>query len=462
MSTSRLLIRHEGAPSSFVANLAKALGLDAKKRGVVLEVAIEATIPGGLRGFLDQEVLTLLVVAEKDLESGWFRENYEMGSTTTRVAFFGSVDRGIVEAYGGLCFSKERGSSLRALSGLSHQIHGSEPPEAAQSTEGERLRPEDYEVDPDPSQATEDSFYQQVFRQLDTTPTLILLAQAGRGERAFVEQFQTRAITHYGEENVLDLRLPSSLDLTPLEMFVELGRACGFGRIERQLDWEIALKERLEENRVLLLISRFEHATRENQRALGKVIRGLSEETRQSALNTVVSGGEGLAELKYIVADHSFLDNAGSLPYPDLSVSDLVEWAQRDAGQVALTEEDAGKLIERYGGHPGLLRQALGVLRRLADRDPETRFAAIREEESAYRWFAPYFLPFRKDAETKKRVCDFLRHPEKLGRFSLWHDDPVIHRLFWGNLLRQEETLFEWRSPVVVEAGLEILGCASG
>lgn len=459
-----LLIKHESAPAAFVANLEKALKLYAEHLNHNLKIVVEATLPDAFKRILDRasrDTKILLVATQKDLESGWFRENVGLGNEPL-IAFFGRVDPAIVDVFGGLNFSSDADSSRRAFKTLCQRLYlvGEDAQELAKpSVSPTNLDPEIYEAEPTPSANTTNTFYKEVFEQLDVNSTLLLLAQSGRGERAFVENLHDRARKHYGGEQALSIMPPGSLSLSLEDLFTELGRSCGFEGVHTQLDWEHALKNKIESNgKVFLLISRFEHASEQSRWALGKALRGLSEELPSGNLHIVVSGGVGLAELKYIVAQHSFLNNANSLMYPDLSAEDLVQWASRDL-QAALPTSSAQALLQRYGSHPGLLRQALGVLKRLGVRDESDLLADIREGEAQHRWFDPYFLPFRRKPEHTKRVCSYLRQPGSLGRFTYWPNDDVVHKLFWGNLIRRNGDQFQWRSPTIIAAGLEILGC---
>lgn len=459
-----LLIKHESAPAAFVANLEKALKLYAEHLNHKLTIVVEATLPDTFKRILDRanpDTKILLVATQKDLESGWFRENVGLGDEPL-IAFFGRVDPAIVDVFGGLNFSADADSSRRAFKTLCQRLAlVDEDAQGSSKTQAPPpdLDPENYEVEPTPSDNTTDTFYKEIFEQLEINPTLLLLAQSGRGERAFVENLHEHARKHYSREQALSIMPPGSLTLTLDDLFIELGQACNFEGVKKQLDWEKALKRKVEsDGKLFLLISRFEHASEQSRRALGKALRGLSEELPWGSLHIVVSGGVGLAELKYIVADHSFLDNANSMMYPDLSVEDLTQWANRDL-QAALPTDDVHALLQRYGGHPGLLRQALGVLKRLGIRDENDPLADIRESETQQGWLAPYFLPFRRKSEHTQRVCEYLRQPESLGRFSYWPDDEVLHKLFWGNLIRKDGDQFQWRSPTIIAAGLEILGC---
>lgn len=458
-----LLIKHESAPAAFVANLEKALKLYAESQGYKLTPIVEATLPDTFKRILErasQDAKILLIATQKDLESGWFRENVGLGAELI-IAFFGRMDPAIIDAFGGLNFSADPDTSRHAFKTLCHELelgdtglqsHTPPPPES--------LAPGFYEPETDPSADAASSFYQEIFDRLNVNPTLLLLAQSGRGERAFAETLHERAREHYGRNQALSMMPPSSLTSTLEDLFIELGRACGFEGIERQLDWESRLKAKIEsDGRVFLSISRFEHASEQSRRALGKALRGLSEELPWGSLHIVVSGGVGLAELKYIVAEHSFLDHADSMMYPDLSAEDLIQWTSRDL-QAALPTSSAEALLHHYGGHPGLLRQALGVLKRLGIRgENDDLLADINEAEAQHRWFDPYFLPFRRKPEYTRRVCQLLRQPDSLGRFSYWPDDEVLHKLFWGNLIRRDGDEFQWRSPTIISAGLEILGC---
>lgn len=457
-----LLIKHESAPTAFVTNLAKALKKHVEDRGGMLNAIVEATLPEPFRRSVrraSRDPKILLVATQQDLESGWFRANVGIGSSEPIIAFFGDVDSGIVAAFGGLNFSSEADSSRHAFRALCQYLDGDKREELPIEPPLDMLKSNTYQGEPNPSDSTSNALYEEVFDSLEANPTLLLLAQSGRGERAFVENLHTRARSYYGADQVLNITPPSSLSLTLDEVFADLGRACGFQGIERQPDWEQALKDKIQsDGKVFLLIGRFEHASEDSRQALGKSLRKLSEELPWGNLHIVVSGGVGLAELKYIVADHSFLDHANSMLYPDLSVADLTECAHRDL-QAHLDKAGAQALLARYGGHPGLLRQALGVLRRLETQNETDQLVEIARTETKYRWFDPYFLPFRRKPEHTKRVCAYLRQPESLGRFSYWPDDEVLHKLFWGNLIRKDGDQFQWRSPTIIAAGLEILGC---
>jgi hypothetical protein len=245
--------------------------------------------------------------------------------------------------------------------------------------------------------------------------------------------------------------------LNNTDLFTYLGKECGFEGVVKQFHWERALRKKVTDNgTVLLLVSGFEHASRSSQQTTSILLRGLSEEFDWGKIHILVSGGMNLTAHRFAALEHSLMDNADLMLFPDLEVGELIEWAT--CYPLVLTKDDARELFERYGGHSGLLKQALEFLHSVGSSDQGARMEAIRQEKLKNHWIDQYFFPFLKDA---REICEYLSDPDKLGRFSLW-PNKVVHRLFWGNLLTKDKEKFRWRSEAIVNAGLKILGCDRG
>lgn len=457
-----LLIKHSSAPTNFVLNLEKALKSAFEECGHQLTTLVESALPDAVnvfKSFANEKAEVLIVATEADTETGWFRDHVGVGRRKkgTVVTFFGEVDPGILNAFGGINFAPRREDSRHAFVSLCAHFGVEVPNERGT----DKLEADFYnrEILP-PIGIRSSTFHEDLFRQLQTTATVILLAQAGRGEKPFVQQIMNRATVHYGESCVLHVTPPSSLDVTSGELFKDLGEKCGFKGVERQYDWERALKSKVaEKGPLFLLLSRFEHASSESQASIAKVLRGVSDELDWAGLHIVVCGSKRLVEQKFVVGAHSFLNHAYPMLYPDLEVDDLVEWVEREVPESILPYEDAAYLLERYGGHPGLLKYALGILRQVRPGDDDNPMEAVRIQESLD-WFVQYFLPYARDEQDRKSVCGYLKDPEALGRFGFWHQDEIVRRLFWDNLLtKDEEDKLRWRSEAIIDAGLEILNC---
>lgn len=463
----RVLIRHEGAPLEFIARLRNTLEVAAQALERRINVVTESTLPrpvGDFKSFAGDTFATLLVAATEDIDSGWLSTQNLTLKASQRSAitvFLGEADADIQTAFGAICFGQSTDHNRSALGALTDALGLQGLPDGWAEEQLASLASERYLVtDPPDSEISEPVFYDKLFTRLNTNPAQILLTQDGRGERNFVRQIREQATRRYSPRRVLAIKPPSSLDVTLAEYFAILGEECGFEGVERQFDWERCLKDRIEqEGLVFLLISRFEHGNEDCQKALAKVLRGVSEEVDRGQFLVVVSGGVDLAKQKYVDDEHSFLNHADASLYPDLTARDLIHWVRTEYFSPPLSEATAEALIQRYGAHPGLLRQALGVLRRLETSSTGSTLDAIRREERRDRWFEPHFVPFRRTVDEARQVCRLLTEPRSLGQFSLWPGDLTVHRLFWKNLITSVEGRFCWRSDKFRRAGVEILGC---
>ncbi len=295
-------------------------------------------------------------------------------------------------------------------------------------------------------------FLDEIFTTLASTPSLMLLAQADRGQGALIDAILVRARRSYKDGNVLHVTPPYSESAELGQYFRRLGRQCGFAGVRGPVDWDDALDERLDAGaRVFLLVSGFENGSASGRRELAGVLRGLGER-HGSRLRVVLCGGEGLAEHKYLHGSMSLLNHAEELAWPEPTVEDVVAWQARDFPGTVLDDDEARTILELAGGHPRLVRHLL----QCRERQPES--SDYRQALKEYSFVRELFLPYRGDVAAMSRICDWLTRSE-IGDVEPWLEDELLRRLYWSNVLVGCGRCLRWRCEVLREAGRQVLRC---
>lgn len=253
---------------------------------------------------------------------------------------------------------------------------------------------------PDAGEQTtsEQAFLDEIFESVSTNPILMLLAQEDRDQSELTEGIRTRAQALFGEERTLHVTPPYSEETELGQYFARVGRQCGFEEeIGSSADWDDALDLRLGRGeRLILLVSGFEHGSETGRRQLAGVLRRHSERHGRG-LKVVLCGGERLAELKYAEGQMSLLNLAEELLWPEMTTADVLAWQGRHLPGIEFDEEDARGLLELCGGHPRLVRHCLEEWRRSGMSGQRDDRRAL--EEYAFLW--QLFTPFRSDEEAR-------------------------------------------------------------
>ena len=289
----------------------------------------------------------------------------------------------------------------------------------------------------------------EVFDALRQNPLVILLAQDDGLDGEVLRGIRERAAS--SGDAVLHVTPPVSARTTLERYFARLGRQCGFSEeIREPEDWEDMLYGRLQDGeRLFVLVSSFEKGSEEGRELLGKILRSLAD-TFRDRLRVVFSGGERLAALKYERGEvHSVLSSAERRDWPETTVDDVLAWQQVTYPELAFGQRDAADVRTLCGGQPRWIRHCLGVRRRGEDE---------RRALAKYEAIDQVFLPYRGDAEARRRICGWLGQDD-LGAWEAWIGNELLRRLYWKNVLREQDGRIVWRSDVARDVGRRVLGC---
>ncbi len=305
---------------------------------------------------------------------------------------------------------------------------------------------------------SENRFLDEIFEYLYNHPTLILLAQEDREQHAGLKALRESAQRRFGAGRVvLHLVPPPHADASEAEFFRALSRRAEMDPpAQSAMDFYDYLDNRLSGGeRLFLLITDLSKCSDAGRERLAGILRGLSD-VHGDALQVVLVGGEGLAELKYAQGDLSLLSNAEPTSWPELNTGDLIEIARQNRPLLDLAPEEALVVLEATGGHPRLIR---GALRCRAK--GETLDTCTRNLANSMQIEAQFSSLIHQDSKNAQQIAAWLRQDD-LGPYRGWILDPLLRRLYWKNLLRTKgpagaERLV-WRCPAIIETGRWVLG----
>lgn len=154
-------------------------------------------------------------------------------------------------------------------------------------------------------------FLDEIFDSLYTYPTMILLAQDDREQRAGLDALRERAKCRFGADRVLHLVPPRNPEASEADFFQTLGKRAGMDPpAASAMDFEGYLDERLAGGeRLFMLVSGLAKCSDDRREQLADILRGLFD-FHGDALSVVLAGDERLAELKYAQGDLSLLSHA--------------------------------------------------------------------------------------------------------------------------------------------------------
>lgn len=281
---------------------------------------------------------------------------------------------------------------------------------------------------------SEHPFLEEVFRQLETGPPLMILAQADTNTQIYGQALRKWAETLYGGENVFHIFPPNSMRADSAAYFGRLAKQCRFsGEISESWQWGEAMSEKLNgDHSLFLLVTGFENGPEASRAELAGELRQLNE--RYPAFRLVMFGGERLATLKYARGPMSLLNIAQELTIPEPDRRDLREVFGQRYPRLNLTSGQLQDVLGFTGGHPRLLHHCLQngadsaeVCERILKQSPLP---------------AQLFTRFREEAD-RIPLCAFLERT-RLGRFDPWPVDGLLRRLYWANLITREGQDFIW------------------
>ncbi len=249
----------------------------------------------------------------------------------------------------------------------------------------------------------------QVFEALYSRRAVVMPAPQDRLDGRQTALIRERAEAELGADRFLHAGPPSGSGnrLTKAqrqEYFQILGRQCEFQEpITSGCDFADALAHRLEPGRMLLLVSRFEQGHPDAQVELAKNLRHLLDS--QSRLHLILTGGEGLADLYFVTAEHS---PAQPRRVPGVPGNDAGRRTGDDCckrGQdVPLSDAVLDAICTASGGLPRLVERCC---RFLSDRGFDRAAAEEGIARSPEIW--KKILPLAQAETTRKRLAEQLR-----------------------------------------------------
>jgi AAA15 family ATPase/GTPase len=422
----------------------------------------------GLYNSLQQSRNCVLVVTPEGIESGWVREEYsQMVIQKQEKAGFSIIPVVLGQEVPDFPFIKDilwvdfrninryRQSFYRLVCAIENKSPGPDV-----ELEGEIIIPATLPNKSWKLAKDEISFVEEVFELFITRQAVLLPAQEDRWHGGMKTHLLEEAKKRYGKKNALHLVPPFGPRVDMENYFSLLGKQCGFSRvITNSIMLQAAFEERLAEADVLfLMVSGFENSLKEGQEELAGVLRNLNERFPRN-FKILICGGEKLVDLFYS-GSLSYLNHAEIKECPELTAADVIRMAKNtDAGQghgIDLDKKNAERLLDISGGHPRILEQCFI----LYAGEPGFTGAELTEALLNTLFVWRLFIPFNRDVKQRQRLCRLLKELD-VGPARTYLSDPLLKRLYWGNLLKRSSANYRlyWRCEVLRNVGLEILEC---
>ena len=214
-----------------------------------------------------------------------------------------------------------------------------------------------------------------------------------------------------------------------------------------------ALSHRLSKNVFLfLLVSGFEHCPQKGQGVLARIFRTLNERYPDNC-RILICGGEKLSDL-YVGGTLSLLTNASVRMLPELTVSDVLQMSQEQSKAIALSLETVQALLDFTGGHPLLLKLALGCCREDGNFDRQTCQDTLENSVQVWQLFTSLL---QQDAF--QRQLPALLNKWELGPARPVIVNPLVKRLYWNSLVKRhhESRKFVWRCELLRTIGQQVV-----
>nr|VFJ97467.1 MAG: TIR domain-containing protein [Candidatus Kentron sp. LFY] len=476
-------LSHRGENKPWVEALAR--NLQRAGHGVFLD--IWNLVPGrSLAGQLDSALghsgAGILVATPESLESSWVRDEYDkmlalrnrsdVPPFTILPLVFGEIPNfPFLENHLCIDFSDPSPAGYgkafrRLLCGLAGTPPGDVPGDAPDPFPfdlqiPEPMTPRLADMPRQPLATGEAAFVGKIFDTLATGQPVLLLAQEGRDRLGMHQAILERARCHpgIGRENCHHLVPPSDPDASLADYFAFIARQAGFpGDITSAMALEFAIEDHLRGGAPLFLfITRLVAGSPDGRQALARMLRNLNERYGEQ-LRIVLCGSEQLAALRFANGEHSLLDGAEALYWPEPTVADLRNWRQAFPGSEevpgATSDELPPEVAEGFlavtGGHPQLLHKCLRQWMRAEDSDCA---GLVRRDLD----LAALFTRYRQgEAGERSRLRDWLNR-ERIASYDYWPGDDLLRRLFWDNLLAERDGMFAWRCGGIRDIGIRVM-----
>ncbi|MEM1151040.1 MAG: hypothetical protein AAGI03_10835 [Pseudomonadota bacterium] len=250
-----------------------------------------------------------------------------------------------------------------------------------------------------------------------------------------------QSVAEQHEMDVIHLSLPMvDGEDEEAEFFQNLGTQAGLeGEITRASQLVNGIRKRLSEEKVLLLVTRFEHAPSSLRQSLANAIRAIAEE--HSEFHAILCGGRKLLELKYADGDLSMLSSAWDLLWPEPSADALAEELD-----VPAAARDA--VISMSGGHRAIMNE-LAFAARQSGVDDLT--GALHRSPTVWQ----PIVSRARDEAMRDRLCALVE-TEDHGPQGAYQPDQVLRELFWKGLVTAHQDgvrrVLKWRTDAIQDA----------
>jgi len=286
--------------------------------------------------------------------------------------------------------------------------------------------------------SNEKNFLDDIFLSIQREEPIMLLSMTStpyhnKIAKYYKEKIYKLAIKNYGNKSVFSIYPSTKENIDEAKYFSKLAKQCGFDEvIGDSSEFIEAIEKRLEFQDVFLLISEFENGSDVHRKNLALEFRTLFSNSYEYNFYVVILGRKKLAKLKYEEneAGNSPLNYFYDFLLPTPTISDYK--------QLEGIEDDISEIYNLTGGHPELMSFCL---RRQSE---ENRELLLNSHYGA--------KFFQKYSNRKDRLLNFFNQ-EEFGWFSIWCNDPLLHELFWDNLIVESSNRFKWISPIVPEMG---------
>jgi len=304
-------------------------------------------------------------------------------------------------------------------------------------------------------------------------PVRVLLTPANwaAANLPFSEAILAQAKRQYSPSTVLCIQPPAGSTEDINKCFSILGEQCGFKNVKDAVDFQLKLKERLNNgDTLLLLIHRLEKCYPLLQKEIQSSIRSVLEEIGFSHLHIMLWGGEQLAELLYSQSNdkHSVLNIAQEVEQkPKLTGADIQALCQSHFDGLELSENEldentVNEILRISGGHPQLLLDCLKLIQKEANLPWEDYPNKLSQKS----YVQNLFIPFAQYESEKKRVYKWIEN-RRLGKAQSNIQDHLLRKLYWKDMLIEKKEadgkiMLYWRCEALRIAGKEILKPQNG
>ncbi|MBN2443367.1 MAG: toll/interleukin-1 receptor domain-containing protein [Spirochaetales bacterium] len=298
-----------------------------------------------------------------------------------------------------------------------------------------------------------------IFRRIDIQkiPVMVLF-QAHKDQEQVIQELLTRAQSMYGEDSVIHVIPPYSEKAEASSYFSYISRQCSLCKtagdaasFEDAMDILIA-----EKGIIFLLISGFEHGSYEFNKQLAGALRNLNKHYPDKFF-VVLCGGQVLKELKFKQGEHSLLNIAGIIEWPDPGTEDTTEFITAYFPGLRPDKNRIETLLDMTGHHTGLMKEALFFLSdNLGTTDTD-----LNKYLTGSSLIGQVFHPVIDGEKSLSLIKDMLHKEDIYPYDSFLHDD-LLRTLYWKNLLCWKEDAsgnryLAWRCPLIRKAGEKIV-----